>query len=149
MQQRKDDGPFGIFAEAEVNIEFFHLDPMQVVWHGNYIDFFEVGRRSLLEKIGYCYKEMEKSGFAFPVVEISAKYLYPLRFGERVRVRAILTEYENGLKIKYEIFNVKTGALTTKGLSTQMAYNIEAGESCFACPEVLIKKIEALMDKRE
>jgi acyl-CoA thioester hydrolase len=145
VESREGNGPYGIFAEAEITVEFFDLDPMQVVWHGNYINYFEVGRRALLEMIGYSYYEMGKSGFAFPVIEISAKYLGPLKFRDRARVKAILVEYENRLRIKYEIRNVETGLLVTKGLSTQMAYNIGENESCLVCPEILIEKIEALI----
>ena len=144
----KDKGPFHIFAEAEIVVEFFHLDPMQVVWHGNYINYFETGRRALMEKIGYSYPEMQKSGFAFPVVDISLKYLRPLQFRDRALITAILTEYENCLRIKYEIVNASTGKITTKGQSTQMAYDIKAGESCFVCPKVLTDKIEALTGEK-
>ena len=133
MDLRKDNGPFNIFAEAETIIEFYSLDPMQVVWHGNYINYFELGRRYLLEKIGYSYNEMKDSGFAFPVVEISVKYLKPLRYKDRIRIKAILMEYENCLRIKYEIHNAETGAAITRGWSTQMAYDIKADESCFVC----------------
>ena len=146
MGLRKDNGPYNIFAEAETIIEFFSLDPMQIVWHGNYINFFELGRRTLLEKIGYGYNEMKDSGFAFPVVEISVKYLKPLMYKDRIRIKAILMEYENCLKIKFEIYNTDTGAAVTVGSSTQMAYDIKTGESCFTCPEVLIKKVESLIN---
>ena len=144
MKSKENNGPYNLYAEAEINVEFFDLDPMQVVWHGNYINYFEVGRRALLEKIGYSYDEMEKSGFAFPVVEVSAKYLEPLRFKDRARIKAILAEYENCLIIKYEIRNAQTGILTTRGLSIQMACNIKTNESCFVCPQILADKVEAL-----
>ena len=149
MGLRKDNGPYNIFAEAETIIEFYSLDPMQIVWHGNYINYFELGRRSLLEKIGYGYNEMKDSGFAFPVVEISVKYLRPLRYKDRIRIKAILTEYESCLRIKYEIYNSETGAAVTMGLSTQMAYDIKTNESCFTCPVVLAKKVESLMKNSE
>ena len=144
MESREDNGPYDLFAEAEITVEFYDLDPMQVVWHGNYINYFEIGRRALLEKIGYSYNEMKESGYAFPVIEISAKYLGSLRFRDRARVKAVLLEYENRLKIKYEIHNIQTGLLTTKGVSTQMAYDIKAGDSCFVCPKILADKVEAL-----
>ena len=141
------NGPYNIFAEAEITVEFYDLDPMRVVWHGNYLNFFETGRRALLEKIGYSYTDMEESGFAFPVIEVSAKYLGSLRFGDRAMVKAILIEYENRLRIKYEIRNAQTGILTTKGISTQMAFDIKAGESNFVCPKSLVDKVEALLGK--
>jgi acyl-CoA thioester hydrolase len=148
MKSKENNGPYNIYAEAEITVEFYDLDPLQVVWHGNYINYFEAGRRALLEKINYSYDEMEKSGYAFPVIEVSVKYIGSLKFRDRARVKAILMEYENRLMIRYEIRNVQTGLITTKGFSTQMAYNIKTHDSCFVCPEILYKKVEAFL-KRE
>jgi acyl-CoA thioester hydrolase len=145
MEAKENNGPFNIFAEGETTVEFFHCDPLRVVWHGNYLNFFEIGRRMLLEKICYSYPEMEESGYAFPVIEVSAKYIGPLRFGDRAKIKAILTEYENRLKIQFEIRNAQTGQITTKGFSTQMAIDIKTGESCFVCPTALTDKIEAII----
>jgi acyl-CoA thioester hydrolase len=132
-------------AEVEFVVEFYDLDPMQVVWHGNYIKYFEKARCALLNKIGYGYQEMKDSGYAFPVTGISVKYITPLFFGNRVRAGAVLDEYENCLKIKYELVDVRTGLICTKGTSTQMAYDIAAGESCFACPRIFIDRVETLL----
>jgi acyl-CoA thioester hydrolase len=54
-------------------------------------------------------------------------------------------EYENCLRISYELYNAKTGVLTTRGRSTQMAYHIAGAESCFVCPPVFTGKVEALL----
>ena len=145
MESRKDNGPFNIFAEAETIIEFYDLDPLNVVWHGNYINYFEIGRSALLAKINYDYNEMANSGYAWPVVDISLKYRRPLHFKDRIRIKAILMEYENCLIIKYEIIKVQTGEITTRGVSTQMAFNIEAGDSCFVSPAILIERVEAFI----
>jgi len=145
MKSKEDNGPYNIFTETDIIVEFYDLDPMRVVWHGNYVNFFETGRRALLEKINYSYEEMEKSGYSFPVVEISIKYLGPLKHKDRARIKAILDEYENRLLIRYEIRNAQTGILTTKGFSTQMAVDMQNNESCFVCPQILTKKVEALL----
>jgi acyl-CoA thioester hydrolase len=143
--EHKPDGPYSISAETEFIVEFYDVDPMQVVWHGNYIKYFELARRVLLDKIGYGYLAMEESGYAFPVIDVSVKYIGSLKFKDRARVKAILEEYENRLRIKYEITNAETEKLTTRGISTQMAYDIKRGESCFVCPPVLIQKVEAII----
>jgi acyl-CoA thioester hydrolase len=142
MKGKTDNGPYNIFAEAEITVEFYDLDPMRVVWHGNYINYFEIGRRMLLQKLGYDYYEMEQSGYVFPVIEVSAKYLDSLRYKDRAIVKAILVEYENCLRVKYEIRNAETGVVTTKGLSTQMAFNVNTNESCFVCPQIFLDKVE-------
>ena len=149
MKRREENGPYNIFAETETTVEFFDLDPFQVVWHGNYLNYFEIGRRVLLDKIGYGYYEMAESGYAFPVVEVSVKYLASLRHRDRARIRAVLEEYENRLMIKYEIRNAQTDILTTKGVTTQMAFDIKAGESCFVCPPALTEKIEKFIKERD
>jgi acyl-CoA thioester hydrolase len=149
MRKRENNGPYNIWAETETTVEFFDCDPMRVVWHGNYIKYFEIGRRALLGKMNYDYDEMEKSGYAFPVIEISAKYLGPLLFKDRVRIKAILLEYENRLKIEYEIYNAATGRLTTKGFSSQMAIDMRIQDSCFVSPKILFDKVEALIGGKE
>ena len=145
MKSVKNNGPYNIWAETELTVEFYHCDPMRVVWHGNYINYFETGRRTLLEKLGYDYSKMEESGYVFPVVEIYTKYLGPLKYRDLALIKAVLVEYENRLKIQYEIRNAKTGAITTKGESIQMAFSLKTMESCFVCPQILVDKVEALI----
>jgi acyl-CoA thioester hydrolase len=131
-------------AEIEFRVEFYDVDSMRIVWHGNYIKYFEKARCALLDKIGYNYNDTEKSGWAFPVTGISAKYINSLHFLDRVRAKAILTEYENCIKIKYELYNAETGQLCTKGDSTQMAINMLTGESSMVCPPVFTDKVEGI-----
>jgi len=149
MRYKEDNGPYNLYAEEEFTVEFYNCDPLNVVWHGNYINYFEIGRRALLDKIGYNYDAMKESGYAFPVIEVSAKYISSLRFRDRARVKAILVEYENCLKMRYEILNIQTGRITTKGSSTQMAVDITKMESCFVSPPILIKKIEACIGEKK
>jgi acyl-CoA thioester hydrolase len=146
---KEENGPYNIYTETETTVEFFDLDPFQVVWHGNYINYFEIGRRVLLEKIGYGYNEMTISGYAFPVVEVSAKYLAPLRHRDHAVIKAVLEEYENRLMIRYEIRNAQTGILTTRGVTVQMAFDVKAGESCFVCPLALTEKVEKFILDRD
>ena len=131
---------------TEFKVAFFDLDPMNVVWHGNYVKYMETGRCALLDKIGYNYTEMVKSGYAFPVTDIKVRYIKPLYFGEHAKIVSHLVEYENMIKIKYEIFNEK-GELTTKAESTQMALNIQKMEAEFSCPEVFVNKVRAIAAK--
>jgi acyl-CoA thioester hydrolase len=136
-------------AEIEFNVEFYDVDSMRIVWHGNYIKYFEKVRCVLLNEIGYNYCDMEESGWGFPLAGISVKYVNSLHFQDKVRAKAILTEYENCIRIKYELYNANTGKLCTKGESTQMAVNIATGESSLICPPIFIKKVEALLRETE
>jgi len=135
-------------AEIEFDVEFYDVDSMRIVWHGNYIKYFEKARCALLEKISYGYCEMEESGWIFPVTKISVKFINSLYFRDRVRAKAVLTEYENCIKIRYELYNAKTGQICTKGDSTQMAVNLATGESSLICPPVFTGKIDALLREK-
>jgi acyl-CoA thioester hydrolase len=59
----------------------------------------------------------------------------------------VLDEYETCIKIKYELHNAATGKKTTKGETSHIAFNIASGESCFACPDVFVDKVAALLDE--
>ncbi|MCL2012844.1 MAG: acyl-CoA thioesterase [Cystobacterineae bacterium] len=129
-------------AEIEFSVEFYEVDMMEIVWHGNYAKYLEQVRCALLDDIGYGYLAMRDSGFVFPVTNLSLKFIRPLRFGDKARAKAVLEEYENRLRISYELFNAQ-GELAAKGVTTQMAFELSKNESRFVCPPLLIQKVEA------
>jgi acyl-CoA thioester hydrolase len=129
------------WAESEIEVQFYDLDPMQIVWHGNYIKYMEVVRCALFNKIGYNYEEMRASGFAWPVIDLHIRYVGPARFNQRLRLRAELVEWEHRLKINYEIFDALTGKRITRASTTQVAVDIASGEMCFVSPPILLTKL--------
>ena len=89
-----------VSEETIITAEFFDVDAMNIVWHGNYVRFMEIARCRLLNKIGYGYKEMVKEGFVYPVTGINLKYVRSVYFEDNITVKTYLTEYENCIKIK-------------------------------------------------
>jgi acyl-CoA thioester hydrolase len=130
-----------VFAEVELQVQFYDLDPMQVVWHGNYARFLELARCALLDKIEYNYAQMKESGYAWPVIDMHIRYLQPATFGERIKVRAELVEWENRLKLQYLITSVATGLRLTKATTVQVAVELSANQMCLASPPVLFEKL--------
>lgn len=128
-------------ATTDIQVEFFDLDPMNVVWHGNYVKYMESARCALLNKLNYDYKAMEKDGYVWPVVQLGIKYIRPLRFMQKVRVEVSLVEYEICLKLQYRFIDMETGKVITKAESTQMAVQIKTGESCLGSPKEFVEKV--------
>lgn len=128
-------------AEAIIKVEFHDLDPMQVVWHGNYARYFESARSALLDRIGYNYKEMVASGFSWPIVELKVKYVKPIGYGAVLRVVATLKEYEFKLRIAYEIFDAASGERLTRAETTQLPVEAATGELRFGCPSDLVERV--------
>jgi acyl-CoA thioester hydrolase len=134
-----------ISAEIAVVAQFYDLDPMKVVWHGNYARYLEQARCALLDKLGYSYPEMEQSGYIWPIVDMRVKYVRPVRYAQRIRVEATLVEYENRLKIAYVCRDEKSGEVVTKAHTIQLAVKIETQELSLESPAIFLTKVrEAL-----
>ena len=88
---------------TEMEVPFFDVDVMNIVWHGHYVKYLEVARCDLLDFIGYNYAVMLERGYMWPVVKLDLKYVRPARFGQKIRVEMALTEFESCLKIDYTI----------------------------------------------
>lgn len=131
-------------SEIEIEVPFHDSDPMGVTWHGNYFRYLETARSALLNQIGYNVRQMTASGYLWPIVETHIKYVKTTTFGQRLRVRAELKEFENRLKIGYSIFD-ESGELVTKATTTQVAVDKERGEMCFVSPQVLLDKVQAAL----
>lgn len=130
-------------ATVEKTIQFYHLDPMSVVWHGNYVRFFEDARCVLLDKLNYNYPQMQESGYVWPVVDMRLKYVRPVRFAQRINIQATLQEYENRLKISYLIACAETGEKLTKGYTIQVAVEEKTGEMLYRSPDSFIELVES------
>ncbi|MFB2830854.1 acyl-CoA thioesterase [Aeromonas jandaei] len=133
--------PWQLSAEIDVTVPFHDVDMMAVAWHGHYLRYIELARCALLDRIDYNYPQMEASGYLWPVIDVRMKYIAPLRFGQTVRVRATLVEYQHRLKIDYLLYDPQSGKRTSKGYTVQVAVSKQSGEMCFASPQVLLDKL--------
>lgn len=128
-------------AELPFKVEFYDVDTMGVVWHGNYVKYMEAVRCVLLDKIGYGYSVMMEEGYAFPVITIAVKYVRSLVFGENAVIKAYLLEYKDRVRIKYEVLN-SAGEVATKAESVQIAVDWKTKETQFESPELFVKRVE-------
>lgn len=132
-------------TEITIRAQFYDLDPMEVVWHGNYVRYFEEARCALLDLIGYNYPQMQQSGYAWPIVDLRVKYVRPVRFRQMIVVRAELAEFENRLKIEYRVSDQTSGEILTKASTIQVAVNADTGELCLESPPALVDRVKALL----
>ena len=130
-----------IAVTTELKAQFYDLDPMNIVWHGNYARFLEQARCELLDHIGFNYVQMAATDYAWPIVDMRTKYVRPIRFGQRILVTATLVEWENRLRIDYRIADAATGAVLTKAQTTQMAVHAQTGETAFESPAPLLEAV--------
>ncbi len=128
-------------AEIELSAAFHDLDPMGIVWHGNYVKYLELARCALLAKFDYDYPQMRESGYAWPIVDMRLKYINTTEFGQRIRIRAEIVEWENRLKIEYLIRDASTGHKVNKAYTVQVAVDMKNRQMLYVCPDVLWQKL--------
>ena len=129
------------YAETEMQVQFFDLDPMEIVWHGRYVKYLEIARGVLLDTIHYNYAQMKASGYVWPVVDLRLRYIAPATFSQRLKLRAEIVEWESRLKIEYLITDAASGRRITRASTTQVAVEIATREMCFVSPRVLLEKL--------
>jgi len=135
------NNPSSWIAETETQVEFFDLDPMEIVWHGRYVKYLEMVRGVLLDTIDYNYPQMKASGYVWPVIDMHVRYIGPAIFGQRLKLRAEIVEWENRLKIDYLITDAGSGRRLTRASTTQVAVEIATRAMCFVSPPVLVERM--------
>ena len=135
--------PGAAFREATVSIvvPFHDVDSIGAAWHGHYAKYFEIARCELLDSFGYGYDAMRASGFMWPIIDMHVRYVKPLRFNQRILVKAMLREWENRLLIDYLVTDAESGARLTKGRTSQVAVDMNTGEMCFVSPAIVFEKL--------
>ena len=102
-------------VETSIQVRYAETDAQRVVYHGNYIIWFEIARTTYCERAGYPYPRMEAEGSFITVTEARVRYRRSVRYGDTVRVRARMTELKSrGCTFQYEIV-LADGALAAEG----------------------------------
>jgi len=81
-----------IRSVAKVTVRYAETDMMGIVYHANYLPWFEIGRTQLLKEMGISYRQLELEGYRLPVLEIAAKYLRPATYDDELEITTILEE---------------------------------------------------------
>lgn len=103
-------------SETKMRVRYAETDQMNVVYHGNYAQYFEVGRVESIRQLGLSYKDVEAMGVIMPVIEWTAKFIRPAHYDDLLTVRTTLKELPTGHRIEFiqEVYN-EEGRLLTAG----------------------------------
>ncbi len=105
----------------EIEVKFSDVDMLGVVWHGNYIRYFEDGREAFGRQYGLGYMDVYNAGFIVPIVNVNCDYKRFLRYEDKVIIETIYTPAESAkINFNYRLLNAKTGELIVKGSSMQV-----------------------------
>jgi acyl-CoA thioester hydrolase len=105
-----------IETQTNIRVRYAETDKMNIVYHGNYAQYFEVARAECIRSFGFTYKQIEELGIMMPIVDLQIKFLRPAHYDDLLTVKAILRELPTTHKIEFhhEVYN-EEGKLLTVG----------------------------------
>ncbi len=103
-------------SSTQVRVRYAETDQMDVVYHGNYAQYFEVARAEAIRKLGFTYKDMEAMGTYMPIIELHCKYLRPAHYDDLLTINVMLKELptDHRIEFNHEVYN-ESGKLLTIG----------------------------------
>jgi acyl-CoA thioester hydrolase len=136
-------------SETQIRVRYAETDQMDVVYYGNYAQYFEVGRVEAIRQLGLSYKDMEAAGVILPVVELTAKFLRPAHYDDLLTVRTSLRELPADHRILFhqEVIN-EAGTLLTAG--KVLLYFVKKGTmEKTTMPAYLAEKLAPYFDRQK
>jgi acyl-CoA thioester hydrolase len=130
--------PGALVVDVPFRVPFHDVDAMQVVWHGNYIKYFEIARTELERRMGLTHEAILRYGLVCPVVDAHCRYLSPLRNGDDGRARAYIVDADRSLLIAYEIFNDTSQKKAAEGYTLQVALAVDTFELVLELPHEIV-----------
>jgi acyl-CoA thioester hydrolase len=114
---------------TQIRVRYADTDQMKVVYHGKYLEYFEVGRAALIRSLGLPYSELETRGILLPVIEAFAKYRKPACYDDLLSIKAIVSELPKAtLKIDYQVFRSNEEEPLAEGYTIHSFLNVATGK---------------------
>jgi acyl-CoA thioester hydrolase len=126
-----------------MRVPFYDVDSMRVVYHGNYIKYFEEARCAYFESLGLTYNDMEAHGFLLPVISLNVKYIRSCTFGQELLIEVVREANDNLIILHYTLRDAASGLKYCKGTTRHAAINAMTKELCFELPAPFIDRLKA------
>lgn len=123
---------------TEARVRFGEVDSMHIVWHGNYLKYFEDAREAFGERYGLGYLEVYKHNVMIPIVQVHCDFKSPLHYGDTALIETKFVNTEAAkIVFEYRIFRKSDMELAATGSSIQVFLTAE-GELLLTSPEFYI-----------
>jgi acyl-CoA thioester hydrolase len=128
--------------EVKMKVPFFDLDPMQIVWHGNYLKYFDIARTELFDGLGVDLFEFhDRTRYIFPIIRTAVKHIRPLKRGDEFICRATVKEARTKIVVAFEIRLVADGTVCARGTTEQAAVLAPEMEMVYTIPEEISRAL--------
>lgn len=127
-------------ARVTVKVPFHDCDPLFVVWHGRYLEYFELARTALLEGLALDVPQIRGLGYRMYISDARCRYMYPLSYGDEAEVTATLTASRPLVRIAYDVRNLTKNRRSARGY-TVLATTDADGHLFPETPDVIAERL--------
>lgn len=121
-------------------VPFHDCDPLSVVWHGRYLEYFDLARTELFSTHGVDVPQIRELGYRMYVTDVGCRYTYPLSYGDEFEVTARATAWKPMLRIVYSIRNLSKLRRSARGFVALATTDI-SGRLLPETPDEITKRI--------
>ena len=127
-----------------IQVRFYEVDAYGVVWHGNYVGWFEVGRNDLTERFHIGPLQLKKKNLLAPVVELNCEYKFPATYGESLLIQTMMERTEVAkLIFHYRVLSQGNGKMLATGSTTHVLTDLN-GNLLYRVPPEVLERIEEM-----
>ena len=127
-------------VQIRTSIPFHDCDPLGVVWHGRYLEYFELARTELFKAHEIDVPQIRDLGFRMYVADVGCRYMFPLSYADEIEVTARATAWEPMLRIVYSIRNLTRSRRSARGF-TALATTDVAGRLLLETPHAIVERL--------
>jgi acyl-CoA thioester hydrolase len=129
--------------ETRLQVRFNEVDSYNVVWHGHYVAWMEVGRNDLAGRFGLDASQLGELGYLGPVIGLEIKYHSPARFKDEVLVRTSLLPTETATIVFQQEIVATDGRRLANGITTHALTDLQ-GIMQFKLPEIVAGRLDSM-----
>ena len=127
-------------VSVQMTVPFHDCDPLAIVWHGRYFEYFELARTGLFAGFGLDVPDIRALGYRMYVVDVRCRYTHPLRYGDRVEVTARLKASRPLIRVVYTVRNLTQARASARGYCV-LATTDPAGALFFETPDAIFDRL--------
>lgn len=117
------------------SVPFHDCDVMNIVWHGNYVKYLELGRTALAVKMALDWPDVKSLGISMPVVFCQIDYRKSLSYGDEFLIEASWEDFNSpSVVINYRLVSVDSKNVYARGVTKQVYVDVTSNQLYFEVP---------------
>ena len=138
-----------VVSKTIVRVRYADTDQMKIVYHGKYLEYFEVGRTEMMRELGLPYKVIEDNGYIMPLIASHMEYKHSALYDELLEIETRVEKLPLvKVHIEYKIKSLDRNLTVVKGY-TDLVFVKQESNKVTRSPEFFLEKFRSHFDKKD